>query len=53
MLRAVSPIPILLGLLISSISVKVAVYLLPREVEMNFPLLHVDDHAGGVKERSF
>jgi hypothetical protein len=52
MLRAVSPIPVLLGLLISSIAIKITTYLLPREVEMDFPLLHVDDRVGGMKERS-
>jgi hypothetical protein len=47
-----SPIPVLLGLLISSIAIKVTTYLLPREVEMDLPLLHVDDHAGAMKEQS-
>jgi hypothetical protein len=47
-----SPIPVLLELLISSIAIKVTTYLLPREVEMDLSLLHVDNRAGGMKERS-
>ena len=50
MSRATSPILVLLGIPISSIAIKVTKYLLPREMEMNFLLLHIDDCAGGVKE---
>ena len=42
----------LLWLFISGITIKIAAYLLSRELEMDLSRSDVDDHVGSVKERS-
>ena len=42
----------LLGLLISSITIKIIVYLFSRELEVDLSRSDVDDRVGGVEEQS-
>ena len=43
----------LLGLFISSITIKIIAYLFSRELEVDLSRSDVDDRVGGVEERSF
>jgi hypothetical protein len=51
-LKSMSPILVLLGILKIGVAIEVTLHLFPREVEVDLPLLHVDDGTCGVKERS-
>ena len=42
----------LLGLFISSITIKITAYLFSRELEVDLSRSDVDDRVGGVEERS-
>jgi len=42
----------LLWLFISGITIEIAAYLLSRELEVDLTRSNVDDHVGGVEERS-
>jgi hypothetical protein len=50
-LRAVSPL-VLSRLLTSSVTIKVTMYLLSKELEVDFLSSYVDDRASGVEEGS-